>query len=205
MKSNIITMFGVLNSKISSLLKSTKDVTTDVGTLQTNVGNLQTDVGNLQTTVGGLQTDVTNLQKQKSILCAGIDSAFTVSTGGDNTIEIDKEIEKIGNNIEIDTTNKAIKIVGDISKILISVKIQMELKQNSGNIKNIYIHKNNTPVIDILNDYVRSTDNVRYSVSASEIPVSVQKNDLIYLKGYFGVGDKIQNQSPRTYITVKEV
>ena len=114
-----------------------------------------------------------------------------------------KEISKIGNKIIID--DGKIKINDDIGKILISVKVQMTLKNNSGNTKNIYIHKNSASIIDVLNEVYRTSDNWRFSASTSDIPISVAKNDVIELKGYFGVGDIIQNQSSRTYITVKEV
>ena len=128
---------------------------------------------------------------------------WRISTSGDNTIALDKEISKIGNKIIID--DGKIKINDDIGKILISVKVQMTLKNNSGNTKNIYIHKNSASIIDVLNEVYRTSDNWRFSASTSDIPISVAKNDVIELKGYFGVGDIIQNQSSRTYITVKEV
>lgn len=188
MNNNFLKVFAILNKKIQSLTLNTE--------------SQQIDIDALQLDVGALQDDVTEL-KQKSILSAGINNAISITTAGDNTIAIDKEITKIGNKITID--NGKIKINDDIGKILISAKVQMTLKNNSGNTKNIYIHKNGTSVIDILNEVYRTADNWRFSASASEIPISVAKNDVIELKGYFGVGDIIQSQDSRTYITVKEV
>ena len=173
--SDIFVFFAILNSKIKSLFNLNKT----------------------------MQDDIEELKTQKSILTAGITDAVVFETAGDNTITLDKEIAKIGNNIILD--NGKIKIAGDISNILISAKIQMNLKQNNGNTKNIYIHKNGTSIIDILNEVNRHVDNFRFSVSASDVLIPVAKNDIIEVKGYFGINDGIQQQNSRTYITVKEV
>ena len=178
---NFLKVFAILNKKIQGL---------------------SLNLNSQQNEINGLQEDVNELKQTKSILSAGINNAVSITTSGDNTIAIDKEISKIGNKITIDEGK--IKINDDMN-ILISVKVQMTLKNNSGNTKNIYIHKYGASVIDILNEVYRTADNWRFSASASDIPISVAKNDVIELKGYFGVGDIIQSQNSRTYITVKEV
>ena len=193
--SNLFVLFALLNNKITSLVKSNKTITS-------NISSLQSDVSDLQLDVSSLQTDVTALEN-KSILTAGITDEVTISTAGDNTLSIDKQIAKIGNNIILD--NNKIKIAGDIDYVILSIKVQLTLKQNSGDIKNIYVQKNDTSVIEILTENYRTADKMRVNLNASDILIPVEQDDTIQLKGYFGVGDIIQAQSSRTYITVKEV
>lgn len=204
MKRNIITIFGVLNSKISSLLKTTKDVTTDVGTLQTTVGGLQTTVGGLQTDVGGLQTDVDKLKLLQNSITVGLSSDTTTSvTSAYSSVDLifDSEIAKTGTLLTLESGK--LKIGKGIKKIIVSAKVQTQGDNTSWGIN---ILKSGSAIASSFEGNP-GTGWCQLVITPFEIPVT--ENDLISVNIYHNVANSTKTIKSYlgggTYLTIQVI
>lgn len=137
---------------------------------------------------------------EKNIITASITSNVTISTAGQNNINLNKVISSVGSKLTL--SNGKIVIGAGVNHVKISGKGQMNITTGNGDGKNFYVDKNTTEIIGSLNTIIR-----QYALNVSrgfgDYLISVSQGDTISYRVYAGVGDTVNNYG--NYITVEVV
>lgn len=141
--------------------------------------------------------------KTKSILTAGINSNFVISTSGDNVLALDKIICQKGNGFSI-KNGKIYVNSDDIKYVKISAMACIRSKDRKNSSLNIYINKNANEEAYAMSTISEETEN-NQTRSISTKLVQVQKNDYFEFGVYAFTDDYVMCQSQRTYITIEGV
>lgn len=186
--------------KISELTQTTAPQNSDVLPIVQNGETKKITFANL---LKNLTTQVTNLQSQindKNIITVGISSNVTISTSGNNNINLNRTIASVGSKLTL--SNGKVVIGAGVNHVFISGQGSMNLVTGNGDAKNFIIQKNGVEIIANLNTIIRQ-NNLNMTRGLGGFLMTVQEGDVISYKVYAGVGDAIPYT--RNYITVEAI
>lgn len=170
------------------------------------VQNGETKRINVENLFADLQSQITDLQNQindKNAITTSASSSITLSTTGEQQIAITGAKAQVGNRLTI--SSNRIYIGSNISKVLVSCNVYLNLVANRGGVLNVQIRKNGTGITGLVNGGYASTATRNATIPVAPALIPVTEGDYIDYTVYGYAGDVIRCDNAFTYLTVEEI
>lgn len=139
----------------------------------------------------------------KNVISTSASSSITLSTTGEQQIAITGANAQVGSRLTI--SSNRVYIGSNISKVLVSCNVYLNLVANRGAALNVQIRKNGTGIAGLVNGGYASTAARNATLSVAPVLISVAQGDYIDYTVYGYEGDVIRCDNAFTSLTVEAI
>lgn len=199
-----------IEAQISACETRLAEISTEIATLKGKVSTIESQLSSINREIQFLDTQIDDLYAKVNALNKNICTTYLRENASSfplkTYVALNMQIGKcVGNKLSLEE-NGGIKIGAGVSTVLVSYYVQYNALLNSAGLRYVSCFRNETMMIQALNNHVDS--NQLSVISGTPCLLSVQQGDVLTLRFYtHNDGDSVIGFSSqfRTYMTVEVV